>query len=244
MPCARRTHSAITGSRCRPWSVNRLPPNPPRVPCSFSHAAERTAVRDESFAASVAVMPCERARNHATRSLASATMRSSWACRTGGGGTLTAVAAPSRSKRANGVSGTSSSVLAGAHTPGVHTRPGSRRFRPHVAVAEVVDACQHGDHDNGRHRPGTHDPRRLRRRRLHGGRALQGRSCREGRARGRCVLLRDPALATPPTASASTPPSTRSRRSSPIPTSTWCTCARPTPRTPRSRGRPSRPAST
>ncbi len=122
MPWVSRTHSAITGSRARPWSVNRLPPNPPREPCSFSHAAERTAARDESFAASVAVMPWERARSHATRSLASATMRSSCACRTGGGGTRTTVAAPSRSKRAKGVSGTSSSVLAGAHTPRAHTR--------------------------------------------------------------------------------------------------------------------------
>ena len=74
MPKFSCTHAAITGSRFRPCSVYGFPPK--FEPFSLSQAADWMLRGVESFAASVAVMPGERARNQAIRSEESATILS------------------------------------------------------------------------------------------------------------------------------------------------------------------------
>ena len=73
MPWVAATHRAISGSRTRPWAVYALPEKP--EPMSFASAAFAIAFAEVRVATSVAVIPRERARVHATRSRESATIR-------------------------------------------------------------------------------------------------------------------------------------------------------------------------
>src|SRR6218665_38124 len=69
------THSAMIGSRDRPCSEYRFPPN--ELPYCFSRATARMDAREANFAASVAVTPWARARSHSLWLVASATTRRS-----------------------------------------------------------------------------------------------------------------------------------------------------------------------
>src|SRR6218665_272484 len=75
MPWVCFTHSAMIGSRDRPCSEYRFPPN--ELPYCFSRATARMDAREASFAASVAVTPWARARSHSLWLVASATTRRS-----------------------------------------------------------------------------------------------------------------------------------------------------------------------
>src|SRR6218665_2686248 len=92
MPWVCFTHSAMIGSRDRPCSEYRFPPN--ELPYCFSRATARMDAREASFAASVAVTPWARARSHSLWLVASATTRRStgwlippgWGAQEGGAG--------------------------------------------------------------------------------------------------------------------------------------------------------------
>src|SRR6478609_9456788 len=114
MPCVAATHAAISGSRSRPCAVYAFPEKP--VPKSLASAARAIARSEVRVATSVAVIPRERARTHATRSRESATMRAA-----SSGVTLRGYAA--------------ARTCTGRDPP----RRGIRRRRSGVAVEERVD---------------------------------------------------------------------------------------------------------